>query len=194
MFNLFGNNPASASAKDSIMNHGLSLGINTPATQMMNGRVDFTTQAKPYSMNADSSVQNIKSEFSKEALRGELVSNPLSDVFFSDVNFNALHGAIRYRVYIDSNKTHKISRQSDTELQIIMRSTYYQYAKNLSFDITGQVKVLNKKVLDFVVPRIIQEINQYYQYKKDASSLPVPLQRSESVSNAGNKFLFRGEF
>jgi hypothetical protein len=194
MFNLFDTNASSVSKSDTNEKSSTSSGITQQTSSITNGRIDFASQAKPYSMYSDVDTKSNKKDFGKEAMRGALISNPLSEIYFSDVNFEALQGAIRYRVYVESDKKYKIGRQSDTELQIVMRSIYYQYSKNLPFDITGQVKVLNKKILDFVVPRIIQEINQYYQYKKDVSSLPVPLPRSESVSNAGSKFLYRGEF
>ena len=164
--------------------------------QQSNGRATFGDNSKPYGMFANddaAATANVKT-CSREPLRGIFTSNSLSDIFFSDVNVDAVQTAIRYRVYVDSGRKYTIGRQSDTELQIIMRSIYFQFSKNQPINLTGQVKELNKKVLDYTVPRIIQEINQYNQYKHDVTTMPVPLQRSENVSNAGSKFLFRGDF
>lgn len=183
MFSLFGGSSSSAPTTLYAANRPKPI----PA---LNGRIEFKDAETPYTMYNDNG--NAKG-FAREALGGMINSNSLSDVYFSQANLDAVQDAIRYRVFIESNNKHVISRQSDTEVQIIMRSTYYQYSKNLPFDILGQVKVLNKKVLDWAVPRIIQEINQYNQYKADASMLPVPLSQPQNMSSAGNKFLFMPE-
>jgi len=158
------------------------------------GRVSFNPSGeKPYNV-FDESAKGRLATFSQEAVRGVLHQNPLSDIYFSQTNINALQDAIRYQVYQRSNGKHTIGRQSDTELQVIMRSIYLQYSKNQPYDVVGQVKVLNKMVLDYAVPIILREIGQYSQYRKDASTLPVPLERSQNVSNAGQKFLYMKDF
>jgi len=153
-----------------------------------NGRIDFAPQAKPYTMFSENTDASCK--FSNEATKHTLYKTALSDLFFSKRNIDGLQEAIRYQVYLKTNNRHVISRQSDTELHIIMRSTYLQYAKNIPFDLAGQAQVLNKIVIDYCVPIIVQEIKQYEYYKADISSLPVPMERSKNVSNAGTKVLF----
>ena len=71
-----------------------------------------------------------------------------------------------------------------------MRSIYLQYGKNLDEDVVGQVKDLNKKVLDYCIPKILSEIEQYKNYVRDASNLYTPIQNSENVSNK-SKTLYR---
>ena len=82
---------------------------------------------------------------------------------------------IRYNVYLRSGKKHIIGRQSDTQLQIIMRSIYLQNSKNLNTDIKGQIQELNKLVIDYCVPNILVEVEQYIQYKVSVSKIPEPL-------------------
>ena len=84
-----------------------------------------------------------------------------------------------------------IGRQSDIELKIIMKAIYLEYGKNLNDNILDQVKDLNKKVLDYAVPRILVQIKQYKTYVRDASSVHVPMDRSVNVSNKGSKTLYR---
>jgi len=156
-----------------------------------NGRVEFTAQAKPYALFSEKTDSSCR--FSKEVTHGMLYKTAVSEVFFSKRNIDALQEAIRYQVYVNTDNQYVISRQSDTELQIIMRSMYLQYSKNLPFDISGQVQVLNKMVIDYCVPIIVQEIKQYAFYKADISKLPVPMERSKNGSNAGTKVLFTRE-
>jgi hypothetical protein len=135
-----------------------------------------------------------KDSFEEEALKGNTGSNALSDVYFSPQNIKAVQEAIRYQVYIKSDKKHVIDNQSETDLKIVMRSIYIEYAKNLSYDILGQVRELNSHVLEFCVNRILEEINMYLHYRTDISRNYVPLARSENTSSAGSKTLFMKEF
>jgi hypothetical protein len=70
-----------------------------------------------------------------------------------------------------------------------MRAMYLQYAKNNKFDIEGQMNELNRLVVEWSVPRIMSEIEQYNYYLNDISHLPVPLQQPVSMSSAGTKSL-----
>jgi len=56
-----------------------------------------------------------------------------------------------------------------------MRSIFLQNSTNLREDIKGQVRELNKIVLDYAVKQVYGEAQGYVQYKKDVSTLVVPL-------------------
>jgi hypothetical protein len=88
---------------------------------------------------------------------------------------------------------HIIGKQDETQLRIIMRSIYYQYGLNLDIGVVKQVRDLNKKVLDYAVSRILNEIEQYKMYIRDASQMAVPLARSQYESSKGTKVLHRAE-
>jgi hypothetical protein len=158
-----------------------------------NGRVDIIGK-EPKSFNLYQECKPGNETFKQEAVRGHFAANPLSDIYFSEQNIDALQEAIRFQVWLRSGKKHTIGRQSDIELQVVMRSVYLQYARNLPFDVLGQVRQLNKMVLDYTVPTIVKELEQFDYYSKDISTLPVPMERSRNVSNAGTKFLYTREF
>lgn len=113
----------------------------------------------------------------------------LADLFFSKMNMDALQQGIRWRVFSESGGKHTISRQSDTEIHIIMRSIYLQEGRNDPVDIVAQVRELNGKVLDFCVPRILEEIRMYTQFQHDISAMPVPMPRGEIASQKGSRVL-----
>lgn len=121
-------------------------------------------------------------------LRG-LESTALMSLFFSKENIDALQEGIRWRVHVESNGQYTISRQSETELRIIMRSIYLQESKNDPHSIMSQVKDLNARVLAFCVPRIISEVSIYLKYQSDVSKLPVPFSRGELATSKGSKVL-----
>lgn len=156
-----------------------------------NGRIiDLDAkQEQSYRMFNETPSKNAR-HFKTEAIKGHFTENPLSDIFFSQTNVNALQDGIRFMVWKKTDGTHIIDRQSDVELQVVMRSIYLTHSKNVPFDILGQVKALNSMVLDWVVPRIVQEISLFQKYKRDISTLPVPLERSKNMSSSGTKFLF----
>eukprot|EP00798_Chlamydomonas_sp_ICE-L_P009874 gene9874-7758_t len=48
----------------------------------------------------------------------------VANVFFSDANLGAMHQAIRYRVWVDSDRKLVIGRQSEDQLVFVMRSVF----------------------------------------------------------------------
>ena len=135
-----------------------------------------------------------RSDFNEEAIKGIHNNNPLSQIFFSTNNIDALQEAIRYQVYKKSCKKHVIGRQSDTELKIIMRAIYLEHGRHRNYDVLPEVRRLNQLVLDFAVPRLLQEINMYMVYQNDIDKLPVPLDRGEFISSKGSRFLEQKTF
>lgn len=123
----------------------------------------------------------------KQAFTGIFNSTSLNQAFMSQKNMDLLQDQIRNRVYQSTG--HLIAKQSDTELQIVMRSIYLQYGKNLPYNIKQQITQLNKLVLQETVPHIISGVEQYLSYLQRASSLPMPLQQPTNMSSAGRKTL-----
>ena len=70
-----------------------------------------------------------------------------------------------------------------------MRSIYLQHSPNLKMYIDKQIFFLNKLVVDWCVPNIINEIEQYVGYIKSINTMPVPIQHPINVSSAGSRNL-----
>jgi hypothetical protein len=115
--------------------------------------------------------------------------NCLSELYFSKENINIIQEGIINSVYNKSNGKYNISRQSDNELIIVMRSIYFQHGKNLNFNINEQIKELNTLVIQWCVDEIISNVKQYLEYKKTVSTLPLPLERAQLPSQKGSKTL-----
>ena len=116
------------------------------------------------------------------------VSTSLTESFFSAENVNLIQQEIIKRVYTQTN--HVISRQSDMNLQIIMRSTYLQYGKNLPCQIKEQVIELNEEVFKECLRIIVPNIEQTIGYRNDLVKLPQTMQRAINVSSKGTKTLY----
>tara|TARA_B100001939_G_scaffold311422_1_gene293960 strand:+ start:18 stop:458 length:441 start_codon:yes stop_codon:yes gene_type:complete len=124
-------------------------------------------------------------------IKGNFEKNCVNDLFFSQTNIDALQTGLKNLVANKTQGKHIIGAQSESELMVIMRAIYLEYGMNLQTNVLEQIKDLNKKVLDFSVPRILVDLEQYDKYIADASQMHTPMDRSINVSNKGNKVLFR---
>ena len=98
-----------------------------------------------------------------DLLKGLQEITPISELYFSNNNINAINNTIKYEIYKKTND--KIENQNRTELIIIMRSIYLQYSQNLiTNDVLAEVKYLNKLVLNNVINRIEVEMKAYENY------------------------------
>ena len=128
-------------------------------------------------------------KFKYNALKGIQTPSPLSLLFFSKDNIDIIQQIIRHSVWKFSNETHIIDRQSDTELEIIMRSIYLQHSQSLQCKLNEQIRKLNKLVTDWAAPKIFVQIQQYIGYLHDVEHLPMPIDRPTNISNKGSKVL-----
>ena len=125
--------------------------------------------------------------FRSQAVKHIHTESAVSNLFFSIENIDVVHDGIRYGVYKKTKEV--ISRQSEPELQIVMRSIYLQFAKNTSDNVVLQVKDLNAKVLDYTIHYISNQLYNYKRYTTDISTMPIPMERSKNMSSVGTKNL-----
>ena len=111
----------------------------------------------------------------RDAMTGNWNNTILSDTFFSAQNIKIIQNAIRVGVYKRSNGNYIIGEQNYDELKIIMRSIFLQHSKNLAINIRDQIENLNKLVLDYSINQVYGEAEGYMKYKRDASTLVVPI-------------------
>ena len=163
---------------------------------LYNGRVDILSKQVPSYGYGNCKVGNSSDGF--DIVSKNLSHTPVSSVFFSTTNINALHEGICNTVY---NKTGiSIKKQSDIELKIIMRSIYFQSLKegtsvmklklpftNSKNDVVDQVRELNAKVIKWSSQEIESNMKQFECYQRDISSYPMPMDRSIYTDNSGTK-------
>lgn len=103
---------------------------------------------------------------------------PTSRLFFSRKNFEALHAGIRGLVYRQTGIA--IGRQSDTELQILMRAIHDMYSRRSPHveDALQDVRELNRLVLDAAVEDISTNLAAHRHYVDQLDRAPVPLEYS----------------
>ena len=141
-----------------------------------NGRVNILgpNVEQRFAMTDRIPLNSTKYSF-RDAMNGNWYETALSNAFFSGANIQMLQNGIRAGVFEKSNRQYVVGEQNMDELQIIMRGLFLQYAKNQPTDIPGQIQALNKLVLEYAIRQVYGEADGYMKYKRDASTLVVPL-------------------
>ncbi len=98
---------------------------------------------------------------------------PLNRLFFSQGNIDKLQADIQTTVY--QMVGGRIDRQSDSDLLMVMRSYYLQYAQNNPDKLQEELDDLNKRVVNFCSNRIAVEVEAYRYYRKDIMDFPAPI-------------------
>ena len=158
------------------------------SSQYQNGRVimNNTQNVKDMNMIEGNKTNN---NFQVESLYGIQETSKLNQLFFSKKNMDIIQNNIRYTVYVKTNKKHIIDKQSDIELQIIMRSMYLQHSPNLEYNYKEQLEYLNKLVVDWSVEKIIPQLEQYIGYLKEVEYMPLPIDLPVNLSSKGSRTL-----
>ena len=143
----------------------------------VNGRLDLINNVPNMPFLLHDKIPINKNTGFREALNGNLISNTLSNLFFSSENITILQNGIRKGVYDKSQGKYLIDNQDYDVLKTIMRGIYLQYSANMETHITEQITSLNKLVLDFCIPKIVKEAQSYMIYRKDVSTIPDPISR-----------------
>ena len=155
---------------------------------ILNGRVNLFDVNKP-TFKIDNSSPSLYTEKTANTINRLYTGNCLSEMYFSKENIEIIQEGIINSVYNKSNGEYSISKQSEQELSIVMRSIYLQYSKNLNFNINEQILELNTRVIRWCVDEIITNIKQYVNYRKNVSTLPMPLEHAQLPSQKGTKTL-----
>ena len=82
-----------------------------------------------------------------------------------------------------------IARQKDVDVMILMNNVYHDYAQHLPYNLREQVQELDDRVVNFITPWLINEIESYQNYLIDRNAplrppeLPINIvkQRKESL-------------
>ena len=150
-------------------------------------RIDPTkvTKYQP-SYHTDKGPDN---KFAHAAVRGIHDKTLLNQLYFSEKNTKNIQNKLRYTIWRMSRKQFVIPEQNETELQIVMRSIFLQFGKNLPNNIKEQIQHLNELVVDDLAPRLLSNVKQYIRYLSDINEPYKLMQRPQNVSSAGTKTL-----
>jgi hypothetical protein len=158
-------------------------------SQFQNGRVIINEKKTMKDLKMINDNGKVMKNFQVEALYGIQETTQLNQLYFCRANMNEIQAGIKYNVYIKTDKKHIIDKQSEVELEIIMRSIYLQHSPNLPNNIKEQIRYLNQLVVDWCVEAIIPEIYQYFGYLKEVEFMPIPIDLPLNLSSKGSRTL-----
>ena len=119
--------------------------------------------------------------------------DPVTEMFFSRDNIKRLQHNIRKEVALRTNNRFKLDvDQDETNLIVAMQAVFFDPddgARNLPFGIVRQVKELNRKLINYIVPDMISEMKQEYEYIQEINRPLQPMPQPINVSSAGRKTL-----
>lgn len=156
---------------------------------MNNGRVNFGSKGVTSAMQLPGFDYRKSSAASEadDAIRGNVMPNPLNQTFFSPANVQIVQNKLRREVYERSKGDFLIDDQSVDELLIVMRAMYLQYGKNQPDHVREQIMELNQIVADWCVPKILSECSMHKTYLHDIQNLPIPMEQPVHISQKGTK-------
>jgi hypothetical protein len=127
--------------------------------------------------------------YAGQALVGILQPSQFACLFFSRKNITEIQNLIKYNVYKASDNKYRIGNQDETELIIIMRSVYLQYAREPSDTryYKQEFERLNRRVIEQLLPDLLSNITQHFYYLKDISTGIRPITLPVYTSQSGTK-------
>jgi hypothetical protein len=104
----------------------------------------------------------------------------LKAAFFSRQNIANIQSMIRK--YVFEKTEYNIVAQKEEHLYQIMEGIYNDHCRNLPYNFKQQIDELNQKVVAFVYPHIVKQIESLYKYRRDIEDpigvMPLPVNTS----------------
>lgn len=107
-------------------------------------------------------------------------------LFFSKSNVDNIQKTIK-NIVLKTLNVELTENQNTESLLMVMRYVYLQDGRFLKYNINEQVRMLNKKLLNIIMPDIITGVKQQLGYIKYINSPLTPIDRPFSDSVKGSK-------
>lgn len=116
--------------------------------------------------------------------------SPLFKIYFGRENIKRIQKNIKQEILERTEGKFKLVVDLELDdLLTCMRATYIDYGKNLPTQIVKQTKVLNKILLDQIMPEIVSNVKQQYGYIKDITQPRQLVNLPVNMNSAGRKQL-----
>jgi hypothetical protein len=146
-------------------------------------------EVKNYYWNSYEQIHNnwaTEGSIQKTMLKSIFTPSPLGEIFFSPENISRLQKRIKREVFVRSNGKYKLDvEQNESDLLIVMRSVFISDALNSPYKLIHQVKELNNRTIERIVPDMISIIKQDQKYLDELDKPINPIPLPVNVSRAG---------
>ncbi len=122
----------------------------------------------------------------KSMVKSVFTPTPLGEIFFAPQNIHRIQQMIKYEVFVRTNGKYKLEvDQNESDLLVVMRDVYITDSMNQPYKLIHQVKILNHRVIEKIVPDMISMIRQDDEYVKQLDRPIDPIPLPVNVSKAG---------
>jgi hypothetical protein len=132
-------------------------------------------------------AEPIYKDLRKELVGHQHKATPLNTAFFSDSNIETIHQRISDQVFAMSGSKHRIDRQSDDDVKLIMRSYYLMFGQNNPDNVAGDLADLNARVVGYASAKIYSELDFYLFYLKDIEQFAPAIANPINVKVYGSR-------
>jgi hypothetical protein len=179
---------------ESVENRYNMTSTNTQFPNRNGGRVPNMMDPALQELAARSySLYENKPVFPGTDFRQDIIGNihcptPLNTQFFSLSNLDYLQQAIQEQVYTMSGNKHRIDRQNDDDVKLIMRSYYMTYGRNNPNTVQEDLADLNARVIGYASAKIFSELDFYMFYRQDIAEFAPPIANPMDVHVKGTRY------
>jgi len=144
------------------------------------------SSSRPYSLY-DTRAAPIFDDPRQELVGHIHKATPLNTIFFSKANIDQLQADIQQQVYLMTDSKHRIDKQNEDDLKLIMRSYYLMFGLN-SPDVARDLKDLNSRVIGYASGKIFSELDFYLFYRQDIQDFAPPIANPINVASYGTRY------
>ncbi len=107
----------------------------------------------------------------------------MKEEFFSEENMDIIQNMIIKNVFYKSGETLRINKIKSETLIQVMNHMWTNFCRFLPYDLKEQIRDLNTKVTDYLIPLLLKESQFYFNYLRDSDRTNLPqLERPIMVS------------
>ena len=111
----------------------------------------------------------------------------MKEAFFSSENMDIIQNMIIKNVFYKSGETLRINKiKSETLLQV-MNHMWTNFCRFLPYDLKEQIRDLDHKVTDYLVPLLLKESEFYFNYLRDSDRTKLPQLERPIMISKGRK-------
>lgn len=111
----------------------------------------------------------------------------MKEAYFSLENMDIIQNMIIKEVFLRSNETLRINKIKSETLIQVMNNIWTNFCRFLPYDYREQIRELDKKVMEYLVPLLLKESEFYKNYLRDSDRTNLPQLERPIMITKGRK-------
>ncbi|MDD4352752.1 MAG: hypothetical protein PHU71_07320 [Candidatus Gracilibacteria bacterium] len=111
----------------------------------------------------------------------------MKEAFFSAENMDIIQNMIIKTVFYQSGKKLRINKIKSETLFQVMNHMWTNFCRFLPYDLKEQIRELDRKVTQYLVPKLLNEAEFYFNYLRDSDRTNLPQLARPIMISRGRK-------